>query len=106
MVSGPCSDTGLLSDAEPRPFIAASETAEGLCRAVRGDKLVQVQPMLDSVGDWTAYLAMDFDEAELAAMRCHERTGRPLGTPDFIERLEQHLGRYLHKQKPGPKARK
>jgi len=69
----------------------------------RDDLLVQVQPMLDFVGDWAAYLAMDVDEAELAAMRRHERTGRPLGTPSFIDRLEQQLGRYLRKRKPGPK---
>ena len=67
------------------------------------DALVQVQPMLGFVGDWAAYLALDVDEAEVATMRLHERTGRPLGTRSFIDRLEQQLGRYLRRRKPGPK---
>ena len=62
--------------------------------------------MLDFVGDWAAYLALDVDEAEAAAMRRHERTGRPLGTPSFMERLERQLGRYLRKRKPGPRPSK
>ncbi|MDN3510833.1 MAG: hypothetical protein NG784_05950 [Candidatus Jettenia sp.] len=30
--------------------------------------------------------------------------GRPLGTDSFIDRLENVLGRILHKQKPSPKV--
>ena len=43
-------------------------------------------------------------EEEAAALRRHERTGRPLGAPHFIEALEKRLGRPLGKRKPGPKG--
>jgi len=69
----------------------------------RNDALVKVEPMLSMIGDWASYLAMDVDEEERAALRRHERTGRPLGTPGFIEALEKRLGRPLRKRKPGPK---
>jgi len=45
--------------------------------------------MLEFVGDWAAYLALDVDEAEAAAMPRHDRAGRPLGTPNFIDRLKR-----------------
>ena len=57
-----------------------------------------------NVAVWAYYLALDVDEAESAALRRHERTGRPLGDPSFIERLENQLGRFLRKRKPGPKG--
>lgn len=69
------------------------------------DGLVRVQPMLGMVDDWAAYLAMDLDEKEAAALRHHERTGRPAGSEDFVQHLESLLGRYLRKKKPGPKRK-
>lgn len=42
----------------------------------------------------------------MAALRRHERTGRPLGAVAFIEGLENRLGRALKKRKPGPKRAK
>ena len=72
----------------------------------RNDMLVQVEPMLSYIGDWAAYLALAVDEAEAAALRRHQRTGRPLGSRDFIARLEATLARFLRKRKPGPKPRR
>jgi len=71
----------------------------------KDDALVEVEPMLSEVGDWEAYLAMDVEEAEAALMRRHARTGRPLGSADFIARLESQLRRFLRKRKPGPKTK-
>jgi len=59
--------------------------------------------MLGYVGDWSAYLASDVHEQEAALFRRHARTGRPLGSADFIAGLETRLGRFLRKRKPGPK---
>ena len=69
----------------------------------KDDLLVKVQPMLDLAGDWRDFLAEDIKKAELAALRRHERTGRPLGSAAFIETLESRLGRFLRKRKTGPK---
>ncbi|GEM_PF-2757267 len=49
-------------------------------------------------------VALPVGEAQSIAPRHHERTGRPLGGQDFIERLEERLGRFLRKRKPGPKT--
>ena len=43
-------------------------------------------------------------EEALQAQRRHERTGRPLGSTAFVERLEGVLGRPLKKRKSGPKT--
>ena len=90
---------GLAEQPEAYPWSSARAHLTG-----RDDALVQIEPMLSMVGDWASYLALDVDEAELAALRRHEHTGRPLGDPSFIERLENQLGRFRRKRKPGPKG--
>ena len=69
------------------------------------DVLVQVQPLLDRSGDWRKLLVAGLDKEDAALMRGHERTGRPLGSPAFVERLEKLLNRVLKRKKPGLKAR-
>ncbi len=68
------------------------------------DCLVKVQPMLEYVGDWERYLALDVEEEELIRLRQHTRTGRPLGNEAFLAQLEERLGRFLRKRKTGPKG--
>jgi len=63
-------------------------------------------PVVAEVNDWRAFLATDEDEAVLARLRRHARTGRPLGDAGFIARLEANLGRRLRRRKPGPKAKR
>ena len=60
--------------------------------------------MVNYIGDWYAYLALDTKEAQLRLLRQHSRTGRPLGNAPFILQLEETLGRFLRKRKPGPKG--
>jgi putative transposase len=45
-------------------------------------------------------------EAEAEFWRSHERTGRPLGEAQFLDRIEKVLGRSVRPAKPGPKAKK
>jgi len=72
----------------------------------RDDKLVKVAPLLAMAGDWKAFLRSAIPEEELRGLHDHGRTGRPLGSPAFLERLENLVGRVLKPQKPGPKPRK
>jgi len=60
--------------------------------------------MIDYIGDWERYLALDVEEAQRQRLRLHGRTGRPLGDTQFVEGLEQRLSRFLRKRKPGPKG--
>ena len=68
----------------------------------KDDVLVKVKPMLDRVSDWSELLASG-DQALFDEVRMHERTGRPLGNHDFIEKMSSLVGRELGRKKPGPK---
>jgi putative transposase len=71
----------------------------------RDDRLVKVAPLLAMVGDWKAFLRSVIPEEELRDLREHGRTGRPLGSSAFLDRLEGLVGRVLKPQKPGPKPK-
>ena len=90
----------LVAEARDWPWSSA-------CAHLTGDDdgLVQVAPLLEMVGDWRALLEDAPPDAEMAAIRRHERTGRPLGDDAFVTDLEARLGRALRPRKPGPKPR-
>jgi putative transposase len=56
-------------------------------------------------GDWRLFLAGAEAEEQMNDIRKHERTGRPLGSKGFIEKLEANLDRLLMCGKPGPKGK-
>jgi putative transposase len=58
--------------------------------------------------DYQQYLTLlsALQEQEMGLFYRHERTGRPLGTDVFIEKIETLTNRVLFKQKPGPKRSK
>jgi len=61
-------------------------------------------PLVAEVSDWRRFLAAEEENVE--PLRRHLRTGRPLGDPAFIARLESRLARRLHRLKPGPKPKR
>jgi putative transposase len=69
------------------------------------DALVQAGPMLERVctrvADWRAYLDLETPGETIERLRLHERTGRPLGGPAFLDALEALLGGSLRPGKPG-----
>jgi putative transposase len=73
--------------------------------AGRDDDLVQVAPLLEIAPDWKAFLGEALTRDEIEDIRSRERTGRPLGTAQFIARMEKKLGRTLSPQKRGPKPK-
>ena len=93
---------GLAKRAEDWPWSSARAHLAG-----RDDDLVRVGPLLERYPDWRAHMDQDLDEATLASLRRHGRTGRPLGSASFLGRLETMLGRRLGAGRPGrpPKAR-
>ncbi len=91
---------GLCQTAEQWPW----SSARAHLRA-EDDDLVRVRPLLDLVPDWASYLATHETDGIMDQLHRHARTGRPLGSEDFIKRIEVRLGRVLRPQKPGPKAR-
>ena len=87
---------GLVKDPEEYPWSSARAHLAG-----RDDSLVKVAPLLEMVGNWSSFLSLS-PAAELDLLHRHERTGRPLGTDAFLERLELNMGRTLKPRKPGP----
>lgn len=68
------------------------------------DTLTLVAPLLEIVPNWQEFLQLSsLDEVDM--LHRHERTGRPLGTQHFVDKLETTLSRILHPQKPGPKGK-
>ena len=87
---------GLVSIPEDYPWSSAKAHMKG-----RNDDLVKVQPLLRMVDDWRQFLSGDVSDEEYELLQRHERTGRPLGSTSFIERLENKLSRILTPQKGG-----
>jgi putative transposase len=71
----------------------------------KDDLLVGVKPMLNRVEDWRAYLSTEPDSTDVEIIQRHARTGRPLGSNEFIESLEASVGRPLALGRRGPKPR-
>jgi putative transposase len=81
---------------------SASAHGEG-----KDDVLVKAGPLLDRVdGRWQDFLLDGLAPDEAEWIRRHERTGRPLGSPSFVERAERALGRRLSPRRPGPKPKR
>jgi putative transposase len=91
---------GLVAD--PADWLWSSARAHLLGR---DDRLVKTAPLLAMIGDWRAFLDSALPEDELRKLRDHGRTGRPLGSPTFIDRLESIVGRVLKPLKRGPKPK-
>lgn len=69
------------------------------------DHVVKVDPALERVGDFRAFLGEEFDEAiSYAALRKAERVGRPVGSKEWLADMEAKTGLTLAPQKRGPKA--
>ncbi len=67
----------------------------------RDDRLVKVAPLLALVADWRGFLDSAMNAQEIEELRGHGRTGRPLGSASFLDRLESKVGRVLRPQKGG-----
>lgn len=69
--------------------------------AGKDDVLVTVKPLLKMVDDWGAFLAAGVSDDEYDKLCRHERTGRPVGSDQFVALLESRLSRTLSPQKGG-----
>lgn len=66
------------------------------------DGLVNREALLLYVPDWREFLEEGVLEDDADLLEKHQRSGRPLGSRVFLERLERTLGRSLIPRKPGP----
>lgn len=87
---------GLVGNPEDYPWSSARAHLQ-----MRSDRLVEVKPLLDIAGDWRRHLGEPLCEKAVEDLRRSEKTGRPLGSEEFLAHLESLTGRQLRKRKAG-----
>ena len=91
----------LVERAQDWPWSSATAHLSG-----RDDERVTVAPVLDRYGKFAPFLGQEeIDAAAFRMIRQSETTGRPLGSDQWIEKLEKLTGRKLKPQKRGPKRK-
>jgi putative transposase len=70
--------------------------------ARRDDALAKADPLLALVSDWKGFLCAEAPADDVRQLRRHERTGRPLGTEQFLTDVERTLHRTLRRKRLGP----
>jgi putative transposase len=70
----------------------------------KDDQLVKVAPVLERYGDFAALLGQGTeDDTGFKSLRQSETTGRPLGSDEWMAKLEKMTGIVLKPRKRGPK---
>ena len=70
----------------------------------KSDNIVNVEPLLDLLGYWKAFLSGDGNQST-EEFELHERTGRPLGDRSFFDKVSEIVGKDLKRKKSGPKVK-
>jgi putative transposase len=75
----------------------------------KADGLTDLRALAGIHANWRAMLREELEAGEMieagARIEAHQRTGRPMGSASFVDRLERETGRRLKRQKPGPKPK-
>jgi putative transposase len=90
----------LVDRAEEWPWSSARAHLAG-----RDDGLVEVAPLLERYGEFSAFLGAAEDEQATRALRLAETTGRPVGRADWLSEIEARSGRSFAPKKRGPKPK-
>jgi putative transposase len=69
--------------------------------AGRDDHLVRVAPLLERWPGWREMLNVELTAESIEGLRRHERTGRPLGSEQFVAKCEAAVSRELRPKSPG-----
>ncbi|MBS3819951.1 transposase [bacterium] len=70
------------------------------------DDLLSDFPLLSEIPDWSSYLREPVTEEDRRLLLQHEKCGRPLGSKDFLRKIERITGRPVIKRKPGRPRKK
>ncbi len=93
---------GLVKKPESWPWSSAFSHIYG-----RKDCLMKTAPLLKLVDkNWDDFLSVKSAASDMEKFRSHEKSGRPLGSDQFIEKLELMLNRTLKPRKAGRKKQK
>ncbi|MHA1267980.1 MAG: transposase, partial [Candidatus Helarchaeota archaeon] len=73
--------------------------------STRSSSLVNDSLLEGLIDNWKEFLAIAVPDSQIKSFELHERTGRPLGGNDFIEKIESILGISLKKKRAGRKRK-
>jgi len=104
-----CTVTVIMNPVRARLTRRAAEWRWSSARALLGlvddDGVTAKAPVLERYPDFAALVEAGEDEALSQRLRRAETIGRPLGTDDFVARLERASGRVLKPARRGPKPK-
>ena len=69
---------------------------------LRDDSLITNHPLVNEIPNWSEWLKIEDAKAN-ELIRRNTRTGRPLGSNEFLRRLEHQTGRTLLPRRRGPR---
>ena len=70
------------------------------------DKILSgIEREVMSMGDWGLFLREHENDDVIKKLRKYVRTGRPLGSDSFVEKMEYLTRRIIKKNRPGRKLR-
>lgn len=88
---------GLVASPEDWPWSSARAHLAGV-----DDELADASTLLEMAhSGWRDFLNLPTLKSDIGLMKKHERTGRPLGSQDFITGIEASLGRRLRPKNAG-----
>lgn len=93
-------DSGLLPGVLDFPWTSAHSRIKG-----EDVGLVRLGKMGELEKDWERFISTPTEPEDQRLMVAHERTGRPLGSKEFILELEEKLGKRLRPHKRGRKPK-
>lgn len=91
---------GIVQRAEDYPWSSARAHV-----LKKNDVLISGRENILKIEDWSAYLKEKDDQHFIEQIELHEKTGRPLGSDDFLRKLEEITGRKILRRSPGRKKR-
>lgn len=94
----------ITSGIAPKPESYLWSSAKNRIKLIADPRLM-VLPHFSSIHNWEDFLNRPMDEDELKTVQTHLQTGRPRGSDNFLNRVEQKLGRSVRPKKRGRKPR-
>jgi putative transposase len=92
---------GIVTRAEEYPWSSARAHIMKVPDPLLSDDAIQI-----GISNWSNFLGQKDNDEDIQRFIDHEQTGRPLGSEDFVKRLEQLTGRILTPMRRGRKKSK
>jgi putative transposase len=87
----------VVKDVEDYPYSSARAHIRAVRDDILGDELFEEE----QINDYRAFIKSSIPGDEISSIRYHTRTGRPLGSEEFLKKMEKKLERRFWLKLPG-----